>query len=325
MSPWVVRVFQVAAVGNGGSANVMALDGNAVYVLYQPQTPQGPGTVDVLGTMLAQIDRKTGTVVTAGPFPGALSLATAGGSLWVAGGYYPDRPDASFLDRLDRFSLRVEQDLPLPAQTGQNGIAATLAGSGTSLWMGFGPTLYRLSPVDGHTIATQPIGADAAATSLSINPAGTVLYLGTNRYGMSSPTVFEWGTASGALLASSSAAGGQGLGGVQVAAATDGVWVSFATGMMGAVAHLRARDLQSVPTVPERHSNGVRVFLADGVLWTTDGMTGRLACADPATGAIRASTAMPFGGVVIGDAEGVYLGGYDGVYQLHPDPACGIS
>lgn len=303
----------------------MALDQNAVYVLYQPQTQQGPGTVDVLGTMLAQIDRKTGTVVTAGPFPGALSLATAGGSLWIAGGYYPGRPDANFLDRLDPFSLRVQQHLPLPPQTGQNGISGTLAGSGTSLWMAFGPTLYRLSPVDGHTIATQAIGADAAVTSLSINPAGTALYLGANRYAMGSPTVFEWSTSSGALLASSSEAGGQGLGGVQVAAATDGVWVSFATGMMGAVGHLRARDLQPLPTVAERHSNGVRVFVADGVLWTTDGMAGRLVCADPATGAIRASTAMPFGGVVIGDAEGIYLGGYEGVYLLHPDPACGIS
>jgi hypothetical protein len=34
---------------------------------------------------------------------------------------------------------------------------------------------------------------------------------------------------------------------------------------------------------------------------------------------------MPFGGVVIGDAQGVYLGGYEAVYLLHPDPACGIS
>jgi len=300
----------------------MALDQNALYVLYQPRTQPAPGTADV--TMLAQIDRKTGTVVRAGPFPGAFSLATAGGSLWIAGGYYPGRSDAGFLDRLDPFSLRVQQQLSLPPQTGQNGIAATLAGSGTSLWMGFGPTLYRLSPVDGHTITTQSIGADAVVTSLSINPAGTVLYLGANRYAMSSPTVYEWSTTSGALLASSSAAGGQGLGGVQVAAATDGVWVSFATGMMGVVGHLRARDLQSLPTLGERGSNGVRVFLADAVLWTTDGMTGRLACADPATGATRASTAMPFGGVVVGDAQGIYIGGYDGVYLLHPDPACGI-
>jgi hypothetical protein len=303
----------------------MALDKNAVYVLYQPQTQQAPGTVDVVGTMLAQIDRKTGTVVTAGPFPGALSLAIAGGALWVAGGYSPDRPDASFLDRLDPFSLRVQQHLSLPPQTGQNAIFATLAGSGTSLWMGFGQTLYRLSPVDGNTIATQTIGADAQITSLSINPAGTVLYLGANRFTMSSPTVYEWSTASGVLLASSSAAGGQGLGGVHVAAAPDGVWVSYATGMMGAVGHLRARDLQPLPTAGERHSNGVGVFLADGVLWTTDGMTGLLTCADPATGATRASTAMPFGGVVIGDAQGVYLGGYEAVYLLHPDPACGIS
>jgi len=65
--------------------------------------------------------------------------------------------------------------------------------------------------------------------------------------------------------------------------------------------------------------------LADGALWTTDGMTGLLTCADPATGATRASTAMPFGGVVIGDAQGVYLGGYEAVYLLQPDPACGIS
>jgi len=67
MSPWIARTFQVAGVGNGGSANVMALDQDAVYVLYQPQMQQGPGTVDAFGTMLAQIDRKTGTVVSRVP------------------------------------------------------------------------------------------------------------------------------------------------------------------------------------------------------------------------------------------------------------------
>lgn len=319
----MAQTFHVSTVGNGRAlSNVMALDANAVYALYQPWTPQASAG-DVFGSMLAKIDRKTGTVYTAGPFPGAVSLAVAGGFLWIAGGYFPGHADASFLDRLSPLTLSVEERLPLPLLTGQNSVFPTLAGSSTSLWMGFGPALYQLSSNDGHIIALHQIGTDAAVTSLSINPAGTILYLGANRCSITGPMVYEWSAVSGALLASSSAAGGQCLGGVQVAAAADGVWLSFATGMMGAVGHLRARDLQPLPFVGERHTNDLRVFVAAGVIWTTDGMLAQLSCADPKTGAVRATTTLPYGGVVIGDSLGVYLGAWDGVSLLRPDPACG--
>jgi hypothetical protein len=323
LSPWVDLSFPIGAVGNGGSVNVMALDRKAVYALYQPTTKQGPGTADLLSTMLARIDRTTGAVATAGPFPGALGLAAAGGWLWVAGSYYPGHPEAGFLDRVDPVSLSVGRRVPLPHYSGGAGMYATLAGSGTTLWMGFGSGLYRLSSVDGQTIISRQIGADGVAVSLSLDPSGGTLYLGVNRYSSSGPTVYEWGALDGSLLASSSASDGQGLGGVRVAASTDGVWTSFATGMMGQSQHLSARDLQPLPTFFEmRHTNGIAVFLANGVLWLTDGMTDELTCADPQTGATRARTTLRFGGVVIGDSRAVYVGGYGGVLLLRPDPAC---
>ncbi len=101
--------------------------------------------------------------------------------------------------------------------------------------------------------------------------------------------------------------GGAGLGGPQIAAAGNDVWVAFATGMRGQVEHRRAYDLSVVPTASSRYTNGVRVYVAGGFTWTTDGMANQLACLDPVTGSIRASTSLNLGGVVAGDSAGLYI------------------
>jgi hypothetical protein len=92
--------------------------------------------------------------------------------------------------------------------------------------------------------------------------------------------------------------------------------------MLGQVEHRRASDLSMVPTASGRYSNGVHVYIVDGIVWTTDGGTNQLACLDPATGAIRASVSLSLGDVVAGDIAGLYVGRISGVDGLVPDPKC---
>lgn len=100
------------------------------------------------------------------------------------------------------------------------------------------------------------------------------------------------------------------------------VWIAFATGMLGQLEHRRASDLTVIPVAERRYTNGIRVFAAGGYIWASDGMFGRLDCLDPVTGAARASRAVQFGGVVVGDAGGIFLGDIKGVSVLAPDPTC---
>jgi hypothetical protein len=158
-------------------------------------------------------------------------------------------------------------------------------------------------------------------TSLSIDPAGRRLYAGAVSGEGTGALVIEWDAATGARIASAPTGGAE-LGGPQVTAAADGVWIAYATGMMGAVEYRRATDL-SMPAGPQYgHTNGIRVFAGGNALWFVDGGAGRLACADLSTGRIAASSQETLPGVVVADGNGSYLGDSDGVGFLRPDPAC---
>jgi hypothetical protein len=158
-------------------------------------------------------------------------------------------------------------------------------------------------------------------TSLSIDPAGRRLYAGAVSGEGTGALVIEWDAATGARIASAPTGGAE-LGGPQVTAAADGVWIAYATGMMGAVEYRRATDL-SMPAGPQYgHTNGIRVFAGGNALWFVDPGAGRLACADLSTGRIAASSQETLPGVVVADENGSYLGDSDGVGFLRPDPAC---
>src|SRR5207245_9324233 len=98
-----------------------------------------------------------------------------------------------------------------------------------------------------------------------------------------------------------------------VAGAAGGVWLSAATGMQGAIEHLRAVGLGPLP-IPgggHRYTNGIRVDVGGGVLWLVDG-AGRLDCADPVSGVIRASSGIQFGMSIVADSMGASLGAFAG-------------
>lgn len=297
-----------------GSVGDLAVSPRAVYALYAP--PGGQGTVAT--DMLARVDRFSGAVRKIGPLPGAARVAVGAGSVWVGGS---SRPGGTIgVVRLDPDTLQQRASVPLPAESADRPLVAGLAASADRVWLAYGMHLYRLDPSTGAVQSRQSL--DGPATSIAFDASVGRLYVGSDAAGtQTQATVTEWDAATERRLAGAGT-GGAALGGPEVAAAADGAWVAFATGMLGGVEHRRASDLTAVPTASTRYTNSVHVYVASGFVWTADSMANQLACLDPATGAVRVSRTQSLGGVVAGDAAGIYLGSDSGVGTLVPDPRC---
>src|SRR5205085_11227895 len=74
--------------------------------------------------------------------------------------------------------------------------------------------------------------------------------------------------------------------------APGGVWMSFATGMLGGATFFSAWDLRPLarwrPIRRRGGSNATAAFAVGRVLWVLDGQAETLSCADPSTGVTRA-------------------------------------
>jgi len=318
LSSWVTRRMSI------GPVVAMSLDSAAIFALYAPAPVAGG--IDPTKSGLARIDRATGAVATTGGFPYAKTLARVTAGLWVAAG--PGigdgtvAADTKWLTLVDPVTLSVKQRVHLPGQADSGSFAAPqLAGAPNVLWLGYGHSLYRLDPTAGRILLTESL--PGTATSISIDPSGHRLYVGVEVTPSqnSQDLVIEWDALTGARLASAPT-GGLGLAGPQVAAAADGVWISYATGMLGAVEHRSATGLTELLAPQHEHTNGIHVFVFGGTLWLVDGMAQQVACGDPLTGVITASSQESFPEAVVADANGSYLGDFDGIGFLRPDPSC---
>jgi len=297
---WVTRRFPV------GSVSAMLLDSSGVF--------------SMTGTKLARIDRSTGAVTTADIPANASGMALTSAGLWVASGpgIAPAATNAQWLTLLDPVTLKVTRQVHLPGQPGSDMNAGPQLAGGNQLWLGYGTGLYRLNPDTGDQLSTQ--GIAGTVTSLSIDASGQRLYVGVGPSQTQPATVVEFDATIGARLASANT-GGAGLGGPHVAAATDGVWVSYATGTMGLIEHRSAANLSMLGS-SVRTSNTVRAVVDAGALWIVDGMAQQLTCADPASGVTRAATAETLPSAFVADAGGAYLGDNTGVAALQPPASC---
>lgn len=301
----------------------LAVGPHGVYALYSPATSEGalPNATD---TRLARIDRTTGALATAGPFPFAWHVVSAGTTVWIGpNNQYSgsSATDSRTVVSVDAQTLMTQQRVVLPAEAAPGQLIASLAADSSSVWVAYGSHLYRLAAGSGRIIASQPIAG--TASSIALDPSGQRLYVGVNTdSSTSSATISEFEPASLKLLVSAPTGGG-GLGGPQVAAADNGVWVSYATGMLGQVEHRQSSNLATVPVSRSLFSNGVHVFVATGIVWVSDAMAGRLVCLDPQMGVVRGDWMTAQGGVVSGDASATFLGDIAGVSAFHPDARCG--
>jgi hypothetical protein len=332
---WPTQSLALGPVGG------IALD-SALYVLFS--TPVGAWAFDASAAQVARVDRATLKVTAEASLPGATAVALAGSWLWVAIDQPPDLLGGSVnvsVEQVDATTLQTQQTVSLgDLQAAGNGAGGTvMAGDASTLWVGQGHQVICLDPATGGTVSSEDLGAGAEVGSLSLDPTGTVLYVGAAN-AQSGITVWEWNAVTGALIATlgSSQLGsegpGFGLGGSMVSATASGVWISFATGMRGGIEFLSEGQLQAQPPAPSEssldlYSNGVAVEVSGGILWIrdTDVSGDVLRCADPSSGAIRAmgSTGSPdndyelIGG---GDAQALYLVGTDGLSVVQPPPAC---
>jgi len=312
---WVTRQVPV------GEVTAMALDSSAIFALYAPAPTSG--AIDVSQMRLARIDRATGSVTTAGPFPNAAHLTRVAAGVWIAAGAEQGTSaDTQWLTLVDPVTLTVEQRVHLPGPPDPAMVTQPqLAGASTLLWLGYGHSLYRLDPNTAQVLVTQTL--PGVATSISIDPSGQRLYVGientSNQPGQD--LVIESDASTGARLASAPT-GGRSLGGPEVAAASDGVWIAYATGTMGQVEHRSATTLAVLTGAGGTHSNGIHVFVGGSALWLVDAGAQRLACADLPTGTVAASSQETLPAAIVADANGTYLAGADGVAFLQPPASC---
>jgi hypothetical protein len=305
-----------------GAVGDLEVSPRAVYALYTPVGTQGK-LAGAANVMVARIDRASGIVRKAGPFPGAFRLAIGAGGVWVGGGNeFPATPfpGAIGIVRLDPETLQELASVPLPPEPAQRALLAAIAAGSEQVWLAYGSHIYQLDPNTGAVQGKRPLSGIAA--SISFDSQIGRLYVGADAAdGQAQATITEWSAATLGEVASADT-GGASLGGPQVAAAGGDVWVAFATGMLGQIEHRRASDLTVLPSATSQYTNSVRVYLAGGFVWMTDGMVNRFACLDPHTGATLADVKLNLGAVLSGDREGLFVGDVNGVEALVPDARC---
>lgn len=300
---WVTQRFPA------GSVSKLTLDRAAVFAL----TP----------SKVTRIDRSSNATTAAAIQPNATGIALTGAGLWVAAGpgIAPAPASSQSLTLLDPVSLQPTRQTQLPGAPGsETNVGPQLAGDATMLWLGYGHGLYRLDPQTGSVLLSQAI--PGTAVSISLDPAGQRLYVGVEASSNASgpDRVLELDAATGATLASADT-GGRGLGGPHIAAAVDGVWVGFATGTQGSVEHRNAASLALIGS-SIRTSNTIDAVVGAGALWLIDGTAQQVTCADPASGATRASSPETAPAAFAVDANGAYLGDAAGVAAMQPPAAC---
>jgi hypothetical protein len=300
----------------------IAVGADAVYVLYAPPTSEG-ALSNATDTRLARIDRVSGRVVTAGPYPFAMRIALAGGVVWIGpNNQYPGvaAPDSRMLIGVDALSLSTLRRVTLPNDPAPLALVANLAANSSTVWVAYAKHLYRLAAGSGAILAS--ITLAGVATSVTIDPAGQRVYAGLEDVPTTGAASISAYDAVSLRPVVSAETGGGGLGGPHVAAGAQDIWVSYATGMLGQVEHRKASNLASIPGVSTMHTNGVQVFDIAGMVWVADAMAGQLMCLDPQTGSVRAVWSTGQGGVIAGDRSVLYFGDITGVGSFQPDSRC---
>ncbi|TME00133.1 MAG: hypothetical protein E6I76_00890 [Chloroflexi bacterium] len=315
-SPWIESALPL------GSVDAITADRDAVYAVVERLQL---GMWDLDRAMVARLDRATGQVTMAGPFPAADSLALAGGRLWVGAGVHPGivNPGHQALYGVDPATLQVEQELSLLPAPDASQFSARLAGTGNLLWLGWGNDLIRIDPHSGAVLNRLDPGG-GGVDDVALSPGGDRLYV-TTRLPSEDALISVREPRTGAMHATATE---HSTAGARLAAVGDGVWIAVPTGLSSALSHRRATDLGPLGPAPalggDGHPSGntLRAFVADGVLWLADSQRSTLSCADPRSGAIRASAGIARAQELAGDAGGIYLGTTDGVVVIGLDPRC---
>jgi hypothetical protein len=269
----------------------------------------------------------SGQTISGTPVTGALgtpALTVTGGWVWVV----VEEGDRALLEQLDPVTLAVhaERDLPVsdtlyPPGDARPVLTATVGGP---LWVAAGEDVWALNPATG--VVEIHFDAGDQISSMSTDPTGALLYTGGETLPVSGMVVTDYDAHTGRALHAldlplAVAAG-------TVAATTDGVWVSYRTGMAGSAQELSSNDLSQIAPPPNPNGPfdtfyqimGVWSGVSEGVLWLTNQVS--LSCADPSAGVVRASESTTVSDPVASSGVLYALPSTGGVVSITPPAAC---
>jgi len=228
---------------------------------------------------------------------GTSSLAIAGGWVWTAVGVDND----VVLKQISplTLSLASSQSLPVTGEFSGYTLAPDLVATVNGpLWVAADEDLWSLNPSTGEV--ERELKTASAIASMSTDPTGRLLYTASPLTANGGTTVTEYNARTGQELSQMTEAATTGPG--TVSAANGGVWLSARSGMAGGTVELSASGLAEIaPTPSERlgfgtydQIGGVWATVSEQTLWlTNESGTANLTCADPTTGAVRASDSTP--------------------------------
>jgi hypothetical protein len=289
-------------------------------------------------SFLDRIDPATGNVVAQvphnSPIPGYPDPpVVAGNTVWVLSSY---RGSSAVLQGYDGKYLAPTGSVTVPVSgqvsTAPEGVLSS--GPGGYLYMAAGHSIAVINP--GTRTVIKQISVSGLASSVAVSPDGSKLYVGTvPSTPASSFQLLTYDPATGSQLPSYAMAD-IASGGGNLIATSGGVWGTVGVGMTERVWFAPGGDLTRVVWVSQGVGAGLDSVprLSGGTIWI--GGSQRLACADPATGRVLASTAIPtdrsiveyFGSVTVagnGRAFALYqnqAAQQSGVAILTPPAAC---
>jgi hypothetical protein len=240
------------------------------------------------GSHLDRIDPATGNILRTVPYsPQFMNRPVViGNTVWVVWSYSGDNV---VLRGYNARTLAQVRSVPVPAVGGVSGMAQGVLASGPDgrLYVAAGATVAVVDPARGQLIRRIYLPADPAS-SVAVSPDGGMLYVGTAPAGRFRLLTYDLAT--GRMVASSwMSAGGAG----NLVATSGGVWGTAGTGMSQWVWFALAGELTSSVRVSQGAGGGLESLptLSGGIVWI--GGSQQLACANPDTGKVRASTAIP--------------------------------
>lgn len=286
LSPWPQR-----AIASGNGVQDIAPTSNGVYWL----NVLDGGTGHASHITPVRYNPATGQMTkgawTTG-FAGSPAITVTGGWVWMVVGVGED----VVVEQRDPVTLAIRSSQSLPVKDNLFGpqvapsLTATVNGP---LWIAGGEDLWALNPATG-TVETEFDTGDQIS-SMSTDPTGSLLYT-AGQSDASTNIVTEYSAQTGTELNRSDQPYAVSAG--SVAATNSGVWVSIRTGMAGSAFELSAHGLSQIAPPPSKGGSfgtytqimGIGSSISEQTLWLTNyGGPSTLTCADPTTGAVRAS------------------------------------
>jgi len=202
--------------------------------------------------------------------------------------------------------------VPVSGQVSSAPQGVLTSGSGGDLYVAAGSSVVLVNPQTHQVV--RHIATSGQVSSLAVTPDGSKLYVGAGAF-----KLLAYNPATGALLGSS-AMTGLSTGG-NLVATSGGVWGTVGIGMSEWVWFAPRGDLSQVVRVSQGPGAGLDSVptSSGGAVWI--GGSQKLVCANPATGQVMASTAIPTDNGVVEYFGNVTVAGNGRTYALYQNQA----